>query len=180
MSIASPLQHQTELDGLPLYLPEQNAVLVGRITDEETKMAGMAAYYVHWRGGVYIGRYDEQDDAFIPQYSTELEERMMSHQVKAFDDMDVRKELSSIGKALLDAYEFAETQALPDKQSHVFALQTVNGFTRSQTAEILNVSPSTVDTQRADAAEKADAAMAFATTYAEKTDDADDNDLLKH
>lgn len=180
MPTASPLQHQRELDELPLYLPEQNAVLVGRIIDDESEMAGMAAYYVHWRGGVYIGNYNEADNAFTPKYSTELEERMMSHQVRAFDEMDVEKELSSIGRALLDAYDFAETQAMPDKQAHVFALQSVNGFTRSQTAHILNVDPSTVDSQRTSATKKADAAVAFTTVYTEKTADKDDEDLLKH
>lgn len=140
----------------------------------------MAAYYVHWRGGVYIGSYNEADDALTPQYSTELEERMMSHQVKAFDEMDVQKELSSIGNALLDAYDFAKTQAIANKRAHVLALQPVNGFTRNQTAEILNVSPSTVDSQRTSATESADSATAFATIYAEKVGNADGEDLLKH
>ncbi|WP_241430809.1 helix-turn-helix transcriptional regulator [Halalkalicoccus jeotgali] len=168
------------MDELPLYLPEQNAVLVGRIIDDESEMAGMAAYYVHWRGGVYIGNYNEADNAFTSHYSTKLEERMMSHQVKAFDDMEVEKELSSIGEALLDAYDFAETQAMADKQAHVFALQSMNGFTRSQTANILNVSPSTVDSQRASATKKADAAVAFTATYTEKKENPDNEDLLKH
>jgi hypothetical protein len=178
MASTSPLRDRRELDELPLYLPEQNAVLVGHITDDECEMVGMAAYYVHWRGGVYIGNYNELDNAFTPQYSTEIDERLMSHQVKAFADMDVETELSSIGKALLDAYDFSETDAMADKQAHVFALQSVNGFTRSQTADILNVSPSTVDSQRASATERADAAVAFATTYSEKVGDSDDKDVL--
>lgn len=180
MTTAAPLQHQEELDGLPLYLPEQNAVLIGRVTDEESDMSGMAAYYVHWRGGVYIGNYNEADEDFTPKYSTELDERMMSDQVKAFDEMDVEKELSSIGSALLDAYDFAETGALANKQAHVFALQSVHRFTRSQTAQILNVSANTVDTQRTRATEKADAAVSFTMSYNEKTEGADDRDLMKH
>lgn len=180
MPTANPLQNQRELDELPLYLPEQNAVLVGRIIDDESEMAGMAAYYVHWRGGVYIGNYNKTDNAFTPQYSTEIEERMMSRQVKAFDDMNLEKELSSIGEALLDAHDFAKTEAMAEKQAHVFALQSVNGFTRSQTADILNVSPSTVDSQRASATQKADAAVAFTTAYTEKTGKTDDEDLMKH
>ena len=167
MTATEPLRDQRELDH-PLYLPEQNAVFVGRITDDDSEMSGMGAYYVHWRGGVYVGNYNETDSAFTPQYSTELDERMMSEQIVAFIEMDVETELSSIGEALLDAYEFAETGAMPDKQAHVFALKSVNGFTRSQTATVLNVTENTVDAQRQSAAGKADAALAFTTAYREK------------
>lgn len=180
MPTASPLQHQKELEELPLYLPKQNAVLIGRVIDDESKMSGMSAYYVSWRGSVHVGSYNEIDDAFTPRYSTYLEEPMMSHQVKEFNEMSVEKELSSIGKALLDAYDFEKTQAMPAKQAHVFALQSVNGFTRAQTAQVLNVDPSTVDSQSASAAQKADAAVSFVSTYSKKTEDKDAEDLLKH
>lgn len=168
MTATDPLRNQRELEH-PLYLPEQNAVFVGRVTDDDSELSGMGAYYVHWRGGVYVGNYNEADSRFTPQYSTELDERMMSEQVVAFTEMDVGTELSSIGEALLDAYEFAETGAMPDKQAHVFALKSVNGFTRSQTATVLNVTENTVDTQRQSAAGKADAALAFTTAYRAKT-----------
>lgn len=168
MPTADPLRHQIELCRAPLHLPKQNAVLVGHITDEESEMSGMTAYYIHGQGSISIGKYNEEDEIFTPQYSTESEARLMSHQAKEFSEIDIERELSSVGKALLDAYDFAETGAMADKQAHVFSLQLLNGFTRSQTAEILNISVNTVDSHRISATEAARAAVAFVSLYDEK------------
>lgn len=161
------LEDQTEIDGLPLYLPEQNAVLVGTVAGGE--MAGKAAYYVHWRGGVYLGNYDADDHAFASQYALEAESRVMSEQVEEFMRLGSHVRLSSIGEALLDAYEYAETELLPDKQAHVYALRE-HGFERRDIANILNVSPSTVDSQRYGATEKVEAAEAFVSLRREKSE----------
>lgn len=162
------LESQTEFGGVPVFLPEQNAVLVGRISDNESEMAGMEAYYVHWRGGVYIGNYNEADNAFTSEYSTEVSERTMSRQVKSFKEMDVDVELSDIGESLLDAYEFIETGAVSSGQGHVFSLQIVHNFTRNEVATILNSSPDTVDAQRRAAAKELENASDFLKLYNSK------------
>lgn len=164
------LERQTEIDGLPLYLPEQNAVLVGKVEDGDAELAGKAAYYVHWRGGVYLGDYDAEDHAFTPEYELDAERRMMSHQAKDFSQLDASVALSSVGEALLDAYDYAETELLPDKQAHVYALREY-GFDRKEIANVLNVSPSTVDSQRYGATEKVEAAEAFVSLRREKDEE---------
>lgn len=168
MTATAALRDRTELEGLPLYLPEQNAVLVGKVVDGASDVAEAAAYYVHWRGGVYLGSYDPADRAFGPRYAVEVESGVMSRQARAFAAMDAEVELSSVGEALLDAYDYAETGLLPDEQAHVYALLE-HGFGRSDVADVLNVSPSTVDTQRYSATEKVEAAEAFVSLRRQRT-----------
>ena len=162
------LKDQTEIEDLPLYLPEQNAVLVGKVLDGESDMANKVAYYVHWRDGVYLGSFDAEDRAFAPRYALEADSRIMSHQVEEFTQLDAQIELSTVGRALADAYDYAETELLPDKQAHVYALRE-HGFDRREIADILNVSPSTVDSQRYGATEKVEAAEAFVSLQREKS-----------
>lgn len=162
------LRDRTELGGLPLHLPEGNAVLVGKVVDGESDVVDDAAYYVHWRDGVYLGTYDADDHAFAPLYAVEAESRVMSRQARAFAEMDAEIELSSVGEALLDAYDYAETGLLPDEQAHVYALRE-RGFDRKDVADVLNVSPSTVDTQRYSATDKVGAAEAFVSLRRQKT-----------
>lgn len=154
------LQERTELDGLPLYLPDDNAVLIGRVSDEESELAGQAAYYIHWRDGVHIGRYNVEDQAFTPELALEAESRLMAHQAKQLAQSGIGVELSSIGEALVDAYNYATKGGLPDKQAHVYALRK-HGFERQEIAEILNISASTVDTQRTSAQQKVEAAYSL-------------------
>lgn len=161
------LQDRTELNSLPLYLPEQNAVLIGRLTGEEPDLDGKAAYYIHWRDGIHIGDYDSEGHTFTPEFALEAESRVMSQQVKVLSELDATVELSSIGESLMDAYEYARTGQLPEKQSHVHALLE-HGFTRQEMAKILNISPSTVDSQRMSAREKVEAAHAFVELEREK------------
>lgn len=164
------LEERTEIEGLPLYLPDQNAVLVGKVEDGTADVAGKVAYYVHWRDGVYLGDYDAVDHTFTPEYELDAERRVMSHQAKAFSQLDAPVVLSSVGEALLDAYDYAETELLPDKQAHVYALREY-GFDRRDVATILNVSPSTVDSQRYGATEKVEAAEAFVSLRQEKSEE---------
>ena len=163
----SALQDRTELDSLPLYLPAQNAVLIGRLTGEESGIEGKAAYYIHWRDGIHIGDYDSESHAFTPEFALEAESRVMSQQVRVLSERDASVELSSIGESLMDAYEYARTGQLPEKQSHVHALLG-HGFSRQEIAKILNISPSTVDSQRMSVREKVNAAHAFVELEEEK------------
>ena len=82
----------------------------------------------------------------------------MSACVRDFSRADVETELSSVGKALLQAWHFGDLTPLSHKQSHVYALREQTGFGRDETAAILSISPSTVDTHLQRAKEKLAAA----------------------
>lgn len=145
----------TEFDGLPRLLPDQQAVLIGRVLTD-TDSSGSVAYYIHGRGELLLGDY--QDREFMPESVVDCESRLMSACVRAFSLADVEVELSSVGKALLQAWYFGEHTPLSHKQAHVFALREKGGFSRDETATILNISPSTVDTHLQRASDKLTAA----------------------
>lgn len=151
MSHQPTISEATEFDGLPRRLPDQNAILVGRVLGD-SEFSGLAAYYIHGRGEILIGAVENQE--FIPEYTIEEESRLMSACVWAFTTADVETELSSTGQALLQAWHFGDLTPLSHKQSHVYALREKAGFSRDDTAAILNISPSTVDTHRQRAKEK--------------------------
>ena len=146
---------EIEFDTFPRRLPDQSAVLIGRVTGDG-EFAGLAAYYIHGRGDILIGRYETQE--FIPEYTIECESRLMSACVRAFSTADVETELSTVGKALLQAWHFGDLTPLSHKQAHVYALREKAGFSRDETAAILNIAPSTVDTHLRRANEKLTAA----------------------
>lgn len=140
------LQEQ-ELDGHPLYLEKQQAVLIGKVADDaDSRLAGRIAYYHHSRGALLLGEYEHGE--FIPQNMVEAESRIMSKTVQAFNQLDVPVELSSIGGALLDAAKLASSGGLSEEQAHVYALREIHDFSRGETATILNIEPTTSDTQR--------------------------------
>ena len=142
---------ETEFDGLPRRLPDQDAVLIGQV-GEDTEFNGLAAYYIHGRGSILLGRYENRE--LMPEYAIECESRLMSACVREFSRADIETELSSVGKALLQAWHFGDLTTLSHKQAHVYALREKAGFSRDETAAILNISPSTVDTHLQRAKEK--------------------------
>ena len=149
------VSQKTELDGYPRLLPDQDAVLVGRVVDE-TGSSDSVAYYIHGRGEILLGRYENRE--FMPESTVECESRLISACVRAFTTADATVELSSVGKALLQAWHFGEHTPLSHKQAHVYALREKGGFSRDDTAAILNISPSTVDTHLQRASKKLTAA----------------------
>jgi len=142
---------ETEFGGLPRRLPDQDAVLIGQVGGD-TEFNGLAAYYIHGRGSILLGRYEDRE--FMPEYTIECESRLMSACVREFSRADIETELSSVGKALLQAWHFGDLTTLSHKQAHVYALREKAGFSRDETAAILNISPSTVDTHLQRAKEK--------------------------
>lgn len=146
---------ETEFDGLPRRLPDQDAILVGRVGGD-TEFSGLAAYYIHGRGSILLGRYENRE--FMPEYTIECESRLMSACVRAFTTADAETELSSVGNGLLQAWHFGDLTPLSHKQAHVYVLREKAGFNRDETAAILNISPSTVDTHLQRATEKLTAA----------------------
>jgi DNA-binding CsgD family transcriptional regulator len=141
--------------GLPHRLPDQDAVLVGRVVSNG-EFDGLAAYYIHGRGNILIGQYENRE--FSPEYTVECDSRLMSACVREFSKADVETELSSVGNALLQAWHFGDLTPLSHRQAHVYALREKAGFGRDETAAILNISPSTVDTHLQRAKEKLAAA----------------------
>ena len=138
------VSEETELDGLPRRLPDQNAILIGRVVGE-SEYSGLAAYYMHGRGSILLGKYANQE--FLPEYTVKCENRLISANVREFQTTELETELSSIGKALLQAWHLGDLTPLSHKQSHVYALRERGGFSRNETAEILNISESTSKTQ---------------------------------
>jgi DNA-binding CsgD family transcriptional regulator len=149
------VSEETGFGSLPRRLPDQNAILVGRVTDDG-ECAGFAAYYIHGRGSILLGRYKNRE--FIPEYTVECESRLMSACVREFSTADAEIERSSVGKALLQAWHFGDLTPLSHKQAHVYALREKAEFSRDETAAILNISPSTVDTHLQRTKEKLTAA----------------------
>jgi len=167
------VSNETEFDGLPRRLPDQDAVLVGRVIGSGP-FTGLAAYYIHGQGSILLGRYQRKE--FMPEYTVECESRLMSACVREFSTANVETELSSVGEALLTAWHFGDLTSLSHKQAHVYALREKAGFSRDETAAILNISPSTVDTHLQRAKEKLTAAenlVQFVRVDAEELADAD-------
>ena len=155
MSHQPTVSEESEFDSFPRRLPDQEAILIGRVSGD-SEFDGLTAYYIHGRGNILLGRYEDRE--FAPGYSVECESRLMSACVREFSRADVETELSSVGKALLQAWHFGDLTPLSHKQSHAYALRERAGFGRDEAAAILNISPSTVDTHLQRAKEKLAAA----------------------
>ena len=171
MTYEPTVSEDTEFDGHPRVLPDQSAVLIGRVADD-TGSSGSIAYYIHGRGEILLGEYKGRE--FMPESIVDCESRLMSACVHAFSTADAEIELSSVGKALLQAWHFGEHTSLSHKQAHVYALRKKSEFSRDETAAILNISPSTVDTHLQRASEKLTAAenlLQFAQTDPEELSD---------
>jgi len=149
------VSEETEFDGFPRRLSDQDAILIGQVNDD-SEFGGLAAYYIRGRGDILLGRYEDRE--FVPGYSVECESRLMSACVREFSRADIETELSSVGKALLQAWHFGDLTPLSHKQAHVYALREKAGFSRDETAAVLSISPSTVDTHLQRAKEKLAAA----------------------
>jgi DNA-binding CsgD family transcriptional regulator len=148
------VSEEQEFD-LPRYLPDQDAILIGRISGD-SEFSGYAAYYIHGQNDILIGQYKHRE--FLPEYAVECESRLMSACVREFSTANTETELSNIGKALLQAWHFGDLTPLSHKQAHVYALHERGKFSRDEIASILGISPNTVDTHLQRAKEKLSAA----------------------
>jgi DNA-binding CsgD family transcriptional regulator len=147
--------NETDCGGLPLLISDQEAVLIGRV-DTDDSSDHLAAYYIHWRGGIYVGIYGERK--FTPSYAIDCESQLMAANAQKFATLTPDAELSSIGRALVKAWHLAELTPLGAKEAHVYALRKLAECSRQQTAAILNIAPSTVDTHLQNAKQKRQAA----------------------
>ena len=146
----------------PSSLPDQQAVLIGVVVDSDSELDGMPVYYIHWRGDLLVGSYNDTDGQFTPQYTPTVDGGTMAEKVHELVDVTPSVEFSLIGSALETAWSLYQSGSgiLGVKQAHVFALYHA-GFGRGDIAEILNITSSTVDSHRYDAVEKVDSAKQF-------------------
>ncbi len=172
MTHTPAVSEETEFERYPRLLPDQEAVCIGRVR-RDTDSGESVAYYIHGRGEVLVGTYS--DCEFMPESTVACESRLMSACTHAFSTTGAEVELSSVGKALLQAWHFGEHTPLSHKQAHVYTLREKAEFSRDETAAILNISPSTVDTHLQRAREKLTAAenlLQFVQTDPEELADA--------
>lgn len=155
MAHTPTVSEDIEFERYPRLLPDQEAVCLGRV-HRDADFDESVAYYIHGRGEILLGMY--KDCEFIPESTVACESRLMSACTHAFSTTGVQVELSSVGKALLQAWHFGEHTLLSHKQAHVYALRKKAEFSREETAAILNISPNTVDTHLQRAREKLTAA----------------------
>lgn len=155
MTHTPTVSEETEFERYPRLLPDQEAVCIGRVRSN-TDSDESVAYYIHGRGEILVGTYS--DCEFMPESTVVCESRLMSACTHGFSTTGAEVELSSVGKALLQAWHFGEHTPLSHKQAHVYALREKSEFSRDETAAILNISPSTVDTHLQRASEKLTAA----------------------
>jgi hypothetical protein len=154
--------YDTELDGYKVYLPKQEAVLIGKITDRESEYAGQPAYYMHARGDVVIGEYHSDDETITPAVAVECESRIMADNVHEFDELELDHQLSSVGEALLDTwYLISENDVLGAQKAHVYVLREIHECSRGDAATILGIEPSTVDNHLYAAQENVESAQRF-------------------
>ena len=143
MTHTPTVSEETEFERYPRLLPDQGAVCVGCVR-RDTDSGESVAYYIHGRGETLVGTYSDRE--FMPESTVVCESRLMSACTHAFSTTSAEVGLSSVGKALLQAWHFGKHTPLSHKQAHVYALREKAEFSRDETAAILNISPSTVDT----------------------------------
>ncbi|GAA0215630.1 hypothetical protein GCM10009000_033000 [Halobacterium noricense] len=155
----------TALGGFPEYLAKQEAVLIGTVENEQ--LESDVAYYLHARGELALGEYDRSEERFIPKRTVESDSSIMSDTVQALLESGVEVTLSPIGEALNDAARLSGDDVLGKKQAHVYALREIYGFSRGEAATVLNISPSTVDSQLYSARDRKNSAESFVDTLDE-------------
>ena len=54
------ISEETEFGGPPRRLPDQDAVLVGRVVDD-SEFSSLVAYYIRGRGDILLGQYENRE-----------------------------------------------------------------------------------------------------------------------
>lgn len=156
--------HSTEAEAAldsPTYLEKQEAVLVGRVEPTVESVGGKPLYYSHTRREVVVAEYNPEAETMTPLGVVASEIDSPAAAVDSLTDSDLDHELSRVGETLQTAAGLSETGVLADKQAHVYAMREIESFERGETAELLNVAPSTVDTTLRRARRKAEGAREF-------------------
>lgn len=131
--------------GLPVYVKDQQAVLLGVLPNPSGRDDELAAYYIHWRGSALLGSYNENDGHFVPDLAIDNDGRTMGEAVEGLLETGETVNLSSVGDALVEAHELME-DGVASKKAHINALYDA-GFTTLETAQLLNVDQNTVESE---------------------------------
>lgn len=123
--------------------------------------AGKSAYYSPLRrsimlGTVHGGSFTEEAVLDAPG-AKDIDEHI-EHLVATATDEGVEYTLSKQALGLLVAKRIADANAMPKGQARAYLLRDIFDVSRQDTATILGVAPSTVDTQRTAGKEKTERA----------------------
>ena len=135
--------------------------------------AGKSAYYSPLRQSIMLGTvYGETftEEAVLDAPAAESIDIHIEHLVAAARSEDVDYTLSQQALALLIAKRIADAGAMPKGQAKAYLLRDVFNISRQDTATILGLTPSTVDTQLAAGRKKADLAALLTHGLDEITD----------
>lgn len=123
--------------------------------------AAKSAYYSPLRQSIMLGTVHGDtftEEAFLDAPDAEDIDEHIEHLVATATEEDVEYSLSKQALGLLLAKRIAEAGAMPKGQASAYLLRDVFNVSRQDTATILGVEPSTVDTQRMAGKEKAELA----------------------
>lgn len=135
--------------------------------------AGKSAYYSPLRQSIMLGTVHGDtftEEAVLDAPAAESIDTHIEHLVATARSEDVNYTLSQQALALLIAKRIADAGAMPKGQASAYLLRDVFNISRQDTAAILGVAPSTVDTQRTAGKEKADLAALLTRGLDEITD----------
>jgi len=121
--------------------------------------AGKSAYYSPLRRSIMLGTVHGDsftEEAFLDAPDAEDIDEHIEHLVTIATREDVEYALSQQALGLLVAKRIADADAMPKGQARAYLLREIFDVARQDTATILGVTPSTVDTQRRAGKEKAE------------------------
>jgi hypothetical protein len=123
--------------------------------------AGKSAYYNPLRQSIMLGEVHGDtftEEAFLDAPNAESIDEHIEYLVATATKEDVEYTLSEQALGLLIAKRIGEAEAMPKGQAQAYVLRDIFHVPRQDTATILGVKPSTVDTQRTAGEEKAELA----------------------
>jgi hypothetical protein len=166
LDIISPTQVVEEHGNPPIIRPDDE-----RDVDDDSEpaprliyigeYAGKSAYYSPLRQSIMLGTVHGDnftEEAFLDAPNAESIDDHIEHFVETATTEDVEYTLSKQAAGLLLAKRVADAGAMPEGQARAYLLRDVFDVSRQDTATILGVKPSTVDTQRNAGKEKAELA----------------------
>jgi hypothetical protein len=164
--LPSPVNVTTDHGNPPLIRPDDEREL-----DDDSQpgphliyigeYAGKSAYYSPLRKAIMLGTVHGDtftEEAFLDAPDAENIDDHIEHLVATATDAEVEYSLSKQALGLLVAKRIAEAGAMPKGQARAYLLRDIFDVSRQDTATILGVKPSTVDTQRMAGKEKAERA----------------------
>lgn len=135
--------------------------------------AGKSAYYSPLRQSIMLGTVHGEtftEEAVLDAPAAESIDDHIEHLVATAKSEDIDYTLSQQALGLLIAKRIADAGAMPKGQASAYLLRDIFSISRQDTAAILGVTPSTVDTQRTAGRKKTDLAALLTRGLDEITD----------